>query len=249
MPATCGLFASSTATGTQTRGAADIIQTAVSAGNFETLAKALDAAGLVGDLKGDGPFTVFAPTDEAFAHLPDGTLEALLRPENRDRLASILTYHVVPGRVSAAEASNIRAAPTLNGQRLSVGSEGGGLSVGGASVVAADIEASNGVIHVIDRVLLPREGATSAARALDLIGLAIERGARLFNRGETAACAAIYEVTARALLDFGVDLPATARTPLERALEKLEQTHGARQKAWVMRRGLDDAAKVLAEAA
>ena len=133
----------------------DIVSTAVAAGSFKTLAAALQAAGLVDTLKGAGPFTVFAPTDAAFAKLPAGTVENLLKPENKAKLTAILTYHVVPGRVLAAQVADMSSAKTVNGQTLAIRSEGGTVMVGGADVVGADILCSNGVIHVIDTVLLP----------------------------------------------------------------------------------------------
>ena len=133
----------------------DIVSTAVAAGSFKTLAAALQAAGLVDTLKGAGPFTVFAPTDAAFAKLPAGTVENLLKPENKAKLTAILTYHVVPGRVLAAQVAGMSSATTVNGQPLAIRSEGGTVTVGGADVVGADILCSNGVIHVIDTVLLP----------------------------------------------------------------------------------------------
>ncbi len=128
----------------------DIVEVAVKAGNFKTLAAALTAAGLVETLKGDGPFTVFAPTDEAFAKLPAGTVENLLKPENKDKLVAILTYHVVPGKVMSGDLLSTTSAKTVNGQKAMIG-----LRVGDANVVKADIQASNGVIHVIDSVMLP----------------------------------------------------------------------------------------------
>jgi uncharacterized surface protein with fasciclin (FAS1) repeats len=134
----------------------DIVDTAVAAGSFQTLAKALDAAGLVETLKGEGPFTVFAPTDEAFAKLPPGTLDELLRPENKDKLTAILTYHVVPGKVLAAQVTKLKSTKTVNGQALTVTTEGGTVMVDNAKVVKTDILCSNGVIHVIDSVLLPK---------------------------------------------------------------------------------------------
>ena len=135
--------------------AADIAATAVSAGSFNTLAAALQAAGLVDTLKGDGPFTVFAPTDEAFARLPAGTVESLLKPENREQLVAVLTYHVVPGKVKAADVVKLTSAKTVNGQEVSIQVADGGVSVDGARVTATDIAASNGVIHVTDSVILP----------------------------------------------------------------------------------------------
>ncbi len=137
---------------------ADIVDTAVAAGQFKTLAAALDAAGLVETLKGPGPFTVFAPTDAAFAALPAGTVDTLLKPENKDQLTAILTYHVVPGKVMAADVSGMTEAKTVNGAMLNIDASGGTVKVNDATVTTADIAASNGVIHVIDAVLLPPEG-------------------------------------------------------------------------------------------
>ena len=134
----------------------DIVDTAVEAGNFTTLAAALEAAGLVETLKGEGPFTVFAPTDEAFAALPEGTVETLLEAENRDQLTAILTYHVVPGKVMSGDLSDGMEAETVNGAPVTISTEGG-VMVNDATVTTADIEASNGVIHVIDSVMLPPE--------------------------------------------------------------------------------------------
>jgi uncharacterized surface protein with fasciclin (FAS1) repeats len=135
----------------------DIIDTAVEAGQFTTLAAALGAAGLVETLKGPGPFTVFAPTDAAFAKLPAGTVENLLKPENKDQLAAILTYHVVPGAVMAADVVKVDEAETVNGQMLNVTVNGDQVMVNDATVTATDIAATNGVIHVIDTVVLPPE--------------------------------------------------------------------------------------------
>jgi len=133
----------------------DIVDTAVAAGSFKTLAAALQAAGLVDTLKGNGPFTVFAPTDAAFAKLPAGTLESLLKPENKAKLTAILTYHVVPGRILEPRLSEMKSAPTVNGTPLTIQSQKGTLTVGGAQVAKSDIVCSNGVIYVIDSVLLP----------------------------------------------------------------------------------------------
>lgn len=136
-------------------GGKDIVDTAVAAGNFTTLAKALQAADLVDTLKGAGPFTVFAPTDEAFAKLPAGTLDDLLKPENKEKLKAILTYHVVPGKVMAAQAMKLHSAKTVNGKDLTIKTADGKVMINDATVTKADIHASNGVIHVIDTVLLP----------------------------------------------------------------------------------------------
>ena len=134
---------------------ADIVDTAVAAGSFNTLAAALTAADLVETLKGEGPFTVFAPTDDAFAALPEGTVEDLLKPENKDQLVAVLTYHVVPGKVMSGDiAGKTMDVATVQGGNLAVNATDG-VMVNDANVVSADVEASNGVIHVIDKVVLP----------------------------------------------------------------------------------------------
>jgi transforming growth factor-beta-induced protein len=134
----------------------DIVDTAVAAGSFNTLAAAVTAAGLVDLLKSEGPFTVFAPTDEAFAKLPAGTVEELVKPENKDKLIQILTYHVVPGKVMAADVVKVTSAKTAQGGEVSVKVTDDGVMIDGAKVLATDIECSNGVIHVIDSVILPK---------------------------------------------------------------------------------------------
>merc|ERR1711966_286704 len=137
--------------------AADIVDTAVSAGSFKTLAAALGAADLVDTLKGEGPFTVFAPTDEAFKKLPEGTVAELLKPENKAALAGILAYHVVPGSVMAEQVVKLSGAATVNGQRVDIKVDDNGVMVDGARVVTTDIQCDNGVIHVIDSVILPAD--------------------------------------------------------------------------------------------
>jgi uncharacterized surface protein with fasciclin (FAS1) repeats len=134
----------------------DIVDTAVAAGQFKTLAAALTAAGLVPTLKGPGPFTVFAPTDAAFAKLPKGTVEDLLKPENKAKLTAILTYHVVAGKVMAADVVKLTSAKTLQGGTATVSAKAGAVMIDGAHVTSTDIVASNGVIHVIDTVLMPK---------------------------------------------------------------------------------------------
>lgn len=137
--------------------AADIVDTAVKAGTFKTLAAALGAAGLVDTLKSPGPFTVFAPTDEAFAKLPAGTVEELLKPENKKKLVAILTYHVLPGEVMSGDIADKRiGAKTVQGQKVHVDGRNNNVTVNKAEVLTADIAADNGVIHVIDTVLLPK---------------------------------------------------------------------------------------------
>jgi uncharacterized surface protein with fasciclin (FAS1) repeats len=228
--------------------ALDLLDVAEQAGSFTTLAAALEAAELTDALRGDGPFTVFAPTDEAFAQLPEGTVEALLQPGARAQLTAILTYHVIPSRVSAAEAISVGSADSLQGETLSFRIEDGRLRVGDASISSNDIQASNGVIHVIDSVLLPPQPeAPQPLTAFDILGLAIERGAPLFNEGQPAACSAIYEIACRAVLDLDADnLPAGAARALQGALVAAMQEVEPRLQAWSLRNGIDRAMAALA---
>ena len=214
----------------------DIVDTAVAAGNFNTLVAAVKAAGLVDALKAAGPLTVFAPSDEAFAKLPEGTVKSLLRPENREQLTAILTYHVLPGEVLLGT----RSSDTLQGQALAI-STGASFEVNGASVIASDITASNGVIHVIDTVLMPPSTTQTAQEAaLDVIQLAIQRGVPLFNAGQPSACAAIYEVAAESLLKSNTDaLSDKDRSTLRNALRSMRQDQGPSEQAWTLRRALD----------
>ena len=159
-------------TSTRAHQASDIVDTAVAAGSFKTLVAAVKAAGLAETLKGKGPFTVFAPTDEAFAKLPKGTVEDLLKPENKDQLIAVLTYHVVPGRVLAADVVKLKSAKTVQGQEVAIKVADGGVSVDGAKVVKTDIACSNGVIHVIDSVIIPK----APAKAADIVDTAVGAG-------------------------------------------------------------------------
>jgi len=145
------LAAGSAATSTEK----NIVDTAVAAGSFNTLVKAVQAADLTATLEGPGPFTVFAPTDQAFAKLPAGTLESLLKPENKDKLRAILTYHVVVGEVDAAQVAKLTSVKTVEGATLKIAANNGSVMVDNATVVKADIRTSNGIIHVIDAVMLP----------------------------------------------------------------------------------------------
>jgi uncharacterized surface protein with fasciclin (FAS1) repeats len=139
----------------------DIVDVAVGAGSFNTLVSAVKAAGLVETLKGDGPFTVLAPTDAAFAKLPAGTLDELLDPANKEKLQKILTYHVIPGNVMAADVVKLKSAKTVNGQDVTISTSMGNVMIDNAKVVQTDIKALNGVIHVIDAVILPKPEYTS----------------------------------------------------------------------------------------
>jgi uncharacterized surface protein with fasciclin (FAS1) repeats len=163
----CASSAKTTTASVQER-SKDIVDTAVAAGSFKTLAAALDAAGLVETLKGKGPFTVFAPTDAAFAALPEGTLKSLLEPKNKGTLQSILTYHVVSGSVAAVDVVKLQNAVTVNGQRLDIRVSDDGVRIDGAKVTQADIRCSNGIIHVIDAVILPSTN--------DIVATAVKAG-------------------------------------------------------------------------
>ena len=153
--ARCGDCSTQTASSNQSN-VKDIVDTAVAAGNFKTLAAALKAAGLVDTLRGNGPFTVFAPTDEAFAKLPAGTIESLLKPENKAKLVAILTYHVLPGKLLAKDVVKLSEAKTVQGSSVKIAVKDGKVKVDDANVVKTDILCGNGVIHVIDAVMLPK---------------------------------------------------------------------------------------------
>jgi transforming growth factor-beta-induced protein len=228
----------------------NIVESASSAGKFNTLIAAAKAAGLVETLQGEGPFTVFAPTDEAFAKLPKGTLESLLKPENKGKLAAILKYHVVAGNVKLAKALDAGQGKTVLGPSLGIKFSDGRVKIGTANLVTADITASNGTIHVIDSVLLPPAPpaeASGPAKAHKLVELAIERGVPLFNAGQTEACKAVYEVTAEAL----VNLPASTLTTNDReklsgALAQIKEQTSSKEQAWTLRHALDAARENLA---
>jgi uncharacterized surface protein with fasciclin (FAS1) repeats len=215
----------------------DIVATAETAGQFKTLLTAAKAAGLLNALKDNGPLTVFAPTDEAFAALPDRTVADLLRPENRDRLAAILKYHVVSGEISLGG----RQSKTLQGSQLDIRPTGN-FRINEANVLLADIRATNGLVHVVDRVLLPTLSEPTASRkAMSVIELAIERGVPLFNSHNPEACAAIYEVAAKSLLNGHPEaLDDTARNRLQEALTSVRKDRRPDRQAWVLRYALDD---------
>jgi uncharacterized surface protein with fasciclin (FAS1) repeats len=217
----------------------DIIETARSAGSFKTLLAALEAADLTDALRGAGPFTVFAPTDGAFAKLPKGTVEALLK--DIPKLQSILTYHVVAGKVMASDVVKLDEAKTLQGQVVRIDTSSG-VKINGARVVKTDVAAGNGVIHVIDEVLLPASTklGSAASPARELIEHAISRGAALYNDGHHAACTAVYEMAAMGLLaSSDKELGCTDRDALQTALASVQGSHNAGKNAWTMRHALD----------
>lgn len=185
----------------------DIVDTAIEAGSFKTLAAALKAADLVDALKGDGPFTVFAPTDEAFARLPKGTLESLLEPENRATLTTILTYHVVPGSVPAKKVVKSKNLHSLNGQRVGIHVEDGAVTAAGSGVVKTDIECTNGIIHVVDTVMLPS--------TMDVVATAIDAGS-FTTLAQALQAAALVET-------LQGDGPFTVFAPSDEAFAKLPE--------------------------
>ena len=219
----------------------DIVDTAVAAKSFQTLTAALKAADLAGALKAEGPFTVFAPTDAAFAKLPKGTVEQLLKPENLERLQAVLAFHVLPARFDSADLLRNRGPQTLSGNSLKVSFNAGRMGIQNASFVATDIECTNGVIHVIDTVLLPPakpiDVRTAARQTLEL---AIERGVPVFNAGNAEACASIYEVAVRAVVGMAGDgLKASERTTLDAAITALGSETNQKNRAWALRRTMN----------
>ena len=216
----------------------DIVDTAASAKQFTTLIAAAKAAGLAGALKGDGPLTVFAPTDDAFGALPAGTIESLLKPENKDQLATILKYHVIAGKVGSSALADGARLETLAGIDAVISQTEKGFNIENARIVSTDIDASNGVIHVIDRVILPpaQMSRTDAARA---IGSAIDRGVPMFNHGNAAGTVAVYKAVAEQLMREG-SLTAEERSRLAMGMAEAADAHNMRASAWQLRYALDD---------
>jgi uncharacterized surface protein with fasciclin (FAS1) repeats len=212
-------------------GSMDIVETAIAAGQFNTLVAAVKAAGLVDALKGEGPLTVFAPNDDAFDRLPEGTVEDLLKPENREKLGAVLTYHVVPGKILLGT----QAPTTLQGESLEIRAAGA-FEVNGVEVIATDISASNGVIHVVDAVLMPPVSKlTPREAARSVIERAIERGVPLFNSGQPSGCAAVYDVAIDSLLKSHSEaLDDEERSVLRDAVRKAWGDETPREKAWTL---------------
>jgi len=223
-----------------------IPEIAQKAGSFRTLVTALQEAELVEALLGKGPFTVFAPTDDAFSALPEGTVASLLKPENRDDLQRILKYHVVQGRLYTDDFLRNRTFKTLAGAKVKLSFTNGTFSANDSKVVSSDIDAANGVIHVIDAVLLPEIMSTASAGAYDVMTLAIEKGVPLYNHGQKAACAAIYEVAAKSVLAMQ-GISEEAKKPLRMALNKIQATHSSSQQAWMLREALDSSLEALSD--
>ena len=224
---------------------ANIPQTASKAGTFNTLLAAAEAAGLVDALSSKGPLTVFAPTDEAFAKLPKGTVESLLKKENKAQLAAILKYHVVSGRVFAADAIKLGEAKTLQGQNVKVSYGSGGVKINDSKVVAPDIETTNGVIHVIDTVMLPKKMTAQSARKM--IEHAIATGSHRFNANDHAGCAAIYTSTMQKIMAErpGTICDSEAHT-LRTKMSSGLNTHCMTQRSWTMREALETTYAALA---
>jgi len=224
-----------------------LTQTLSEGGRFGTLLAAAEAAGLVETLAGAGPFTVLAPTDTAFDRIAPNQLQALLKPENREKLKTILLYHVIPGRVYAdAVLSSGQLSTAAEGSRsVSARQTDNGVFLGGAKLLKADVEASNGVVHVIDTVLMPSPSKTQAMRMLGrrMITMAIKRGAPMYNAGHHKACAELYVQTAGKLLEHGprMGLNAEDREQLSQQIDRAQALMGqdADEAAWVMRRALD----------
>lgn len=222
-------------------GKATIPEIAKDSGTFETLLTAAKAAGLADVLGSTGPFTVFAPTDEAFEKLPKGTVEMLLKPENKSKLADILKYHVIPGRVYSEKVLESKALKTLQGSLATVSLKDGSPRIQQAKILKTDIDATNGVIHVIDSVIIPPPANTNTQRKLTE---AIAEGVPLFNAGHHAECAAIYRNAMNELMS--TSLPNTMKQHMSNVIKKADNTQCVTEKAWVLRRGIDQMYEQLA---
>lgn len=216
----------------------NLVDIATAAGDFKTLLAAVTAADLVGALSGDGPLTVLAPTDEAFAKLPAGTVDTLLKPENREQLVAILKNHVIAGKVTLAKALEAREAASLQGSKISFQFKDGRILVANATLLKADISASNGIIHVIDQVLILQPKSSDPLTPSQLMELAIERGVPVFNAGDFEGCAAIYEVTVEALRTME-SVPKSSRKFLSKALTEARAEKSSKDQAWILRRAID----------
>ncbi len=217
----------------------NIPQTAIDAGIFNTLVAAADAAGLVGVLGGQGPFTVFAPSDEAFAKLPAGTVESLLDPANKQKLVNILKYHVVAGRVYDDQAVKAGTAATLLGKSVQIGFSPDGLKINDATVVGKNVEASNGVVHIVDSVLLPPK-TMSTSEALAALESAVSRGVPAFNSGNHAGCCEIYTATLQQMRDEGVDgMQSYVSMVTQNTMNNASHSLNDSDRAWALRRGID----------
>ena len=214
----------------------NLVETAAEAKTFSTLIAAAKAAGLAGALTGSDELTVFAPTDEAFGKLPKGTVESLLKPENKQQLVNILTYHVVAGRVYSEDAVAARSAKTLQGSPITISADKSGAKVNASNLVATDIDASNGVIHVIDAVLMPPAKSASTS-ACETIENAIAKGAPMYNSGHHGACADIYMKTMTGLMEQPLD--SHMKQYISTVVDKASHQHSSTDRAWTLRHGMD----------
>lgn len=212
----------------------NIPEVATAAEKFKTLLAAVKAAGLVDTLVGKGPFTVFAPTDEAFAKLPGSTVQDLLKPENKQKLVDILTYHVVPGRVYSEDAVAAKTAKTVQGASIMVTVGSDGAKINNAKLVMTDLDASNGVIHVIDTVLTPPAKGADVRRKLEH---AVAQGATLYNAGHHDACAKLYEGTMTSLADMPMSPSLTSH--MKQVLQTAGKQTCPTERSWTLRHGID----------
>lgn len=212
----------------------NIPEVASAAGKFTTLLAAVKAAGLVDTLVGKGPFTVFAPTDEAFGKLPAGTVQELLKPENKQKLVDILTYHVVPGRVYSEDAVAAKTAKTVQGGAISISVGSEGAKINSSTLVMADLDASNGVIHVIDTVLMPPAKGVDVRRTLEH---AVAQGSGLYNAGHHEACAQMYASTLSSLAK--TPMSPTLTSHMNRVLQTASQQTCPTERSWTLRHGID----------
>lgn len=212
-----------------------IPEVATAAGNFKTLLAAATAGGLAKTLGTKGPFTVFAPTDEAFAKLPEGTVASLLKPENKTKLVEILKYHVVSGRIYSEDAVAAKSAKTLQGTPIVVKANSDGAMINDSKLLKTDIDASNGVIHVIDAVLMPQDkGAMNARQAIEH---AVAQGSALYNSGHHQACADLYHSTMNNLMD--AQLPSSLKHHMTSVIQNASSCSSSSSKAWTLRHGMD----------
>lgn len=219
---------------------ADLITVAREAGMFNTLLAALDAAGLTDTVSALEGVTLFAPTDQAFDQLPEGTVSSLLEPGNKEQLVRILTYHVIESEVPFSAATTLKRATALNGEDLAIEVKKGALFLNEARVIENDIDTANGVLHVIDAVLLPPD-PSERSPVITLIDSAIRRGVPLFNSGNPQACSDLYELAAEALLLLPeAELQESQRQKLSEALQRSKGQHCATKRAWTMRGALDE---------
>ncbi len=211
-----------------------IPETADKAGAFKTLLAAVKAAGLADTLSGKGPFTVFAPTDEAFAKLPKGTVESLLKPENKQKLVDILKYHVVSGRVYSEDALKAKGAKTLEGSPVTISVRDSVAMINQSKLLSTDLDASNGVIHVIDAVLMPPARTVNARLMLEN---AVAEGSQLFNGGHHDACAKVYQNTMNELMSSTIS--PSLKSHMSNVLNTASRQHSPTDRAWTLRRGID----------